>query len=462
MACPDLCTAEKCRELEERIRVLEGNLELLTNEFNNHLTNNIPTAHAYNPKVEVESTLDSGVLTTAVKVDDIRQSDSVNLSGIPVDSVDVKFLKINEGYEQFLTVTVNGTEGETRLSIPKPDLGLEIIPINDSTFKFDISLGDRRASKNLFIAAIEQLKARLDDSNFSVSLNSLSGLLTLSLTINGVTKSASTYIGGIGGNNNTGGGGTGDMGCPDLEAAFEDRIELVLQAIAELRTKVINVEKYVTIDIEGEAYNELECPEGDSGEGEGEGESEAPQEYGTLVEYKGKGLLGIHQLAQIINSNLVKLFETSCEDSGVTAFPAWWQVRMGGSVPQVVCVFRKVGSSTYHSIAIPHPASTEKPGGQILPAYTKGSFQGTVVCRDNSKFIINCESEAEANRMCNAAIAKIAPEWLETPPRVHIGERKGQAVEVNAMAPTSVEYYSEGQRNGIPDWRVRLTQLAPE
>ncbi len=462
MTCPDLCTAEKCRELEDRIRKLEEDLELLTNNFNTHLSNNIPTAHSYTPKLEVESKLSSGTLTTSVKVDDIKQSDSVDLSSIPIKSVKAEFKKINEGFEQFLTVTVNGTEAQTRLSIPKPSLDLEITPINDSTFKFDISLGDRKASKNLYIAALEKLLTGLDNSNFAVTLDYLSGLLTVSVTIDGVTKSASTYLSGLGNNNNSSGGGGSNVTCEGLQAEFKDRIELVLQAIAKVETKVVNIEKYVTIDIEGEAYNELECPEGDSGGGEGEEGEEAPKEYGTLVEYKGKGLLGIHQLVQIINTNLVKLFEASCDKDGVVAFPAWWQTRLMADVPQTVCIFRKGGSSTYHSIAIPHPATTEKPGGAVLPPYTKGNYMGMVTCRDNSKFIINCESEAEAERMCNAAIAKIDPEFLETPPRVYIGKRKGQAVSVNPMTPTSIEYYSKGQQSNIPDWRVRLNKIEPE
>ncbi len=462
MTCGDLCSAQKCQELEQRIQNLEGQLESLINEFNTHLTNNIPTAHSYIPKLEVETTLSSGVLTTSVDIDDIKRSDSVDLSGIPVNSVKVDLTRINDGYEQFVTVTVNGTEGKARLKIPKPDLGLEITPITESTFSFEVSLGDRRASANLFIKSLEDLLTRINNSDFSITLGYDLGLLTVSLTINGVTKSATAYILRTDGNNNSSGGGGGELGCPDLEVAFEDRIELVLQAIAELRTKVVNVEKYVTIDIEGEAYEELECPEGDSSEGEGENGAEAPKEYGTLVEYKGKGLLGIHQLVQIINNNLVKLFEASCDKDGVVAFPAWWQTRLMADVPQTVCIFRKGGSSTYHSIAIPHPATTTKAEGAILPPYTKGNYMGMVTCRDNSKFIINCVSEAEAERMCNVAIAKIAPEFLETPPRVYIGKRKGQAVSVNPMTPTSIEYYSKGQQNNIPDWRVRLSKLEPK
>ena len=462
MSCPDICTAEKCRELEARIQALEGLLESLTNDFNTHLSDNIPTAHAYIPKLEVETTLSSSVLTTSVDIDSIKRSDSVDLSNIKINSVKVDLLRINDGYEQFVTVTVNGTEGQARLKIPKPDLNLEITPINESKFDFEVSLGDRKAKETLFLKGLEDLLNGKGGDDFSVKLRYNLGLLTLELTIGGVKKVTSVEITKPNVQLGSFGGGGGKLGCPDLEAAFEDRIELVLQAIAELRTKVVNVEKYVTIDIEGEAYEELECPEGEGEGGEGAEGAEVPKEYGTLVEYKGKGLLGIHQLAQIINNNLVRLFEASCDQDGVVAFPAWWQTRLMADVPQTVCIFRKGGSSTYHSIAIPHPATTEKPGGAILPPYTKGNYMGMVTCKDNSKFIINCVSEAEAERMCNVAITKIAPEFLETPPRVYIGKRKGQAVGVNPMNPTSIEYYSKGQQSNIPDWRVRLSKLEPE
>ena len=462
MACPDICTAEKCRELEGRLSALEQSFELLKASFDSHINQNIPEAHNYSPDLKVETTLSSGVLTTSVDIDSIKRSDSVDLSNIPVNSVQVNLKNNPDEYNQLLTVSVNGTKGERLIRIPKPSLGLKIKPVNESKFDFEVSLGDRKAKETLFIKALEDLLNGKGGDDFTVKLRYNLGLLELELTIGGVTKKASVEITKPNVQLGSFGGGGGQVACADLEAAFEDRIELVLNAIAELRTKVVNVEKYVTIDIEGETYEELECPEGETGgEEETEGE-EAPKEYGTLIEYKGKGLLGIHQLAQIINNNLVRLFEASCDKDGVVAFPAWWQVRLMANVPQVVCIFRKSGTSTYHSIAIPHPANTEKPGGVILPPYTKGNYMGMVTCKDNSKFIINCESEAEAERMCNAAIAKIDPEFLETPPRVYIGKRKGQAVSVNSMSPTSIEYYSEGQQNNIPDWRVRLNKIAPE
>lgn len=147
------------------------------------------------------------------------------------------------------------------------------------------------------------------------------------------------------------------------------------------------------------------------------------------------------------------------EEDRSIAVPAWWQVRLGASIPQLACVFRKGGSRTYHSLSIPHPANTEKVEGILLPAYTKGSYQGMVVCKDNSKFIINCNTQEEAERMCSLAIPLIQAEWLESPPRIHIGKRKGQAVSVDYMTPTSINYYPTGQQNLVPAWRVKVKDI---
>ena len=61
--------------------------------------------------------------------------------------------------------------------------------------------------------------------------------------------------------------------------------------------------------------------------------------------------------------------------------------------------------------------------------------------------------------MCDAAISLIDPEWLEQPPRVYIGERKGQAVGVDVMIPATIQYFESGQQNMIPNWRVRVAKL---
>jgi hypothetical protein len=150
------------------------------------------------------------------------------------------------------------------------------------------------------------------------------------------------------------------------------------------------------------------------------------------------------------------MLKSQCELEPVVAAPDWWQVRIGANRPQIVCVFRKSNSRTYHSLAIPHPAEVEIPTEAILPAYAKGNFQGMIVLTDNSKFIVNCSSAAEAERICNIAASKIIGSYLPTPYKVWITERKGEPVGESQMFPTSIYYYSQGQKDLKPDWRFAI------
>jgi hypothetical protein len=85
-----------------------------------------------------------------------------------------------------------------------------------------------------------------------------------------------------------------------------------------------------------------------------------------------------------------------------------------------------------------------------------------IVCLDNSKFIINCISKEEAERMCAIASQLIDGDYLELPPRIYVGERKGQGVSVDPMMPATIMYYERGQQNLIPNWRVKVSDLESE
>lgn len=151
-----------------------------------------------------------------------------------------------------------------------------------------------------------------------------------------------------------------------------------------------------------------------------------------------------------------KMLEAQCELEPVAAAPDWWQVRLGSDRPQIVCVFRKQGSRTYHSLAIPHPANVQLPQAPILPAYQKGNIQGMIVLNDNSKFIVNCGSQGEAERICALAASKIIASYLPNPYKVWITERKGEPVGELQMQPTSIMYFSQGQKDLKPDWRFAI------
>lgn len=141
----------------------------------------------------------------------------------------------------------------------------------------------------------------------------------------------------------------------------------------------------------------------------------------------------------------------------ISAIPDWWQVRLNADIPQLVVIFGPTSGRQYHDICIPHPKNTVKQAVSPIPAYTKGSWLGMVICRDNSKFIINAVDAETANALCNYAISAIDPAWLESPPRVYISERKGKgAVTVEYIRPRLLMYHPLGQKHVAPEWRVVL------
>ncbi|MEL6989315.1 MAG: hypothetical protein AAGK97_16000, partial [Bacteroidota bacterium] len=359
-----------------------------------------------------------------------------------------------------IKVTVNDISDTVILVLEEQQLDFTITEINPGQFDFEIILGEQLKAQTLNVSVPDDNQPELNDIDFAIDVTYLSDLLRIFVTINGITKTAAVYIdareinnyGGGGSGNNT---GEDDVSCEGLADAMQLNLAEILAAIAAVQAEVSQVKKEVTIEVEAEVLTGFDCPKTDPDSGE---ESEAAK----TEEIKQPTLPAIHEMLRYLNENQVSMFEKICEGGGALALPAFYQVRLGGNVPQLACVFRKGGSSTYHTISIPHPANTEEPTKPVLPTYTKGSWQGMIVCKDNSKFIINCNSKAEAERMCGIAAQLIHSDYLELPPRIYVGERKGQAVGVDPMKPTSVQYFESGQQNTIPNWRVRVSDSEPE
>jgi hypothetical protein len=206
-----------------------------------------------------------------------------------------------------------------------------------------------------------------------------------------------------------------------------------------------DVHEYTVIDVNGETVTEFICPEN----------ADETENHSQLA-YAGKSFTGLHTLLKTVNDNLLTVFTEICEKESILAAPDWWQVRLRGNVPQIVCTFRRVGTRAYHSLAIPHPINTNKPENALIPEYQKGNWQGMIVLTDNSKFIVNCNSAAEAERICGIAAGLINPNFLPNPYKVWLSERKGEPVNNDSMQPTSIMYYSTGQRNTNPDWYMAV------
>lgn len=159
---------------------------------------------------------------------------------------------------------------------------------------------------------------------------------------------------------------------------------------------------------------------------------------------------------------MANLAVRGCEFDGlVSATPDWWQVRVGAARPQLVTIFRRVGTSTYHRISLPWPANPVPTDDSKLGPYRKGPYQVCLTLTDNSKFICYCDSEAEGLRMAQKAASLIRSDRLTNPLDIRITTTSRGLPAVDDMEPTREEYYSEGLQNLKPDWRKGIGGRLP-
>ncbi len=168
-----------------------------------------------------------------------------------------------------------------------------------------------------------------------------------------------------------------------------------------------------------------------------------------------------HELVDEI-LEMANLAVRGCEFDGlVAAVPDWWQVRVGAGRPQLITIYRRVGTVTYHRIALPWPSDPTPTNESKLGPYQKGPYQVCLTLLDNSKFICYCETESEGLRMAQKAATLIQGDKLSSPLDIRITRTSRGVPAVDEMEPTREEYYPEGLQNLKPAWRKGLGGRLP-
>ncbi|BAY16888.1 hypothetical protein NIES21_27220 [Anabaenopsis circularis NIES-21] len=146
------------------------------------------------------------------------------------------------------------------------------------------------------------------------------------------------------------------------------------------------------------------------------------------------------------------------ECNAIASLPERYQIPVDGHIPQLICLFREVkedGSlgDDYYPITMPHPASDQQPNtnNPPLPTYKKGSWEGILTLKDNSKAFVNAETKEEAERMLEAIKAKTHTDFLVGSFQ-KIGQRKGQALKEINVKLFRCDYYPTGTKNAKPQW----------
>lgn len=133
------------------------------------------------------------------------------------------------------------------------------------------------------------------------------------------------------------------------------------------------------------------------------------------------------------------------------SLPESWVAKRLNTIPQLVITYtngKKGKSRSYYQLTIPHYKGTKKP--QAI-SYIKGNKTGTLKLKDGSCFVVNANSEAEAEKVCNYYKKYIDPRFITQD--LYLTDRKGKKLIVNTQTPIRADYYPKGQNEPYPEWR---------
>ncbi|MCV3213026.1 hypothetical protein OGM63_05705 [Plectonema radiosum NIES-515] len=160
---------------------------------------------------------------------------------------------------------------------------------------------------------------------------------------------------------------------------------------------------------------------------------------------------------EILNfARIAKLEALQCENNCTATVPEWWQLRPEAQRPQLIYVFaEKKDDGTlgndYYPMTIPHPKSDKPPEESPFQPYRKGSWEGILTLKDNSKVIINAFDKDGAESFLKEISKLINPKMLEGSFQ-KLGQRKGQKLKEITVQVIRADYYPEGSKDMKPKW----------
>jgi hypothetical protein len=195
--CGDLCTAQQCQileqkidqlwdyvhYLEDRLGALEQAHELLEAAFESHEQQDIPQAHNYQPQVDVALAItgsNSGEngLKVFVKVDDQSDSETITLPKYEPE-VDVSLAANSEDNSLKVFVAVGDKNDSETITLPKPEepeVTVGVFDFGNNEFGISVQVGSKQAQDDFKITLSEQhVKSNLKlDGSFQSEVLTLS------------------------------------------------------------------------------------------------------------------------------------------------------------------------------------------------------------------------------------------------------------------------------------------------
>ena len=358
MTCPDLCTAEKCRELEARIGELERALKLLEASFEAHTQQNIPEAHEYFPYVQVDLRILDNTMGVFVAVDERHGFDQIDLPNSEHVESNLKLSGLFESDKLYLTVADGESQDTAVIDIPhdRPDdYRPERLRIHHDIYEGTLATVVELDNLQSNVATVDlptinylQVDAAIDSGTLAVNvtIDDLNDIATVDLpvfepfvvfdifptanntfvfqvSVNGVSDSDTLSI------------AIPDMNCDelfnkleqccdDIKSEIDNSRRIITAEIDDAENNLINqidaaqftltndiktVEDYVTVDISGTIANgTCEIIKDDDGE-----PLPIKQTVDLSIEnYSGAGLVGINNALKLIEAKLTTILSNTC------------------------------------------------------------------------------------------------------------------------------------------------------
>lgn len=188
-----------------------------------------------------------------------------------------------------------------------------------------------------------------------------------------------------------------------------------------------------------------------------------PDEENTILPFTGRGLIGLQNQ---ITSNFLSLKKVwdkvKCPDDVAIQVPETWEIKKELNCPQFLVTTKIPDDKTSFRrvFSIPHPKAelhdedSAKALFSFRRKYERGGHLSMLLLKDNSKIMLNCDSEATGQELLDWITSHVIDRaYLES----GIGNYRHTKNAARGIIPCEVEFYTvafykTGKKSELPEW----------
>lgn len=185
------------------------------------------------------------------------------------------------------------------------------------------------------------------------------------------------------------------------------------------------------------------------------------------VQVNGKGFDAIIKYFDVINDKLDNLSEDIKHIECYSSIVEHWQITKEAKRQMCVMLLGELDSTTgiigsgKWQIAVPHADIGFLAGWANTFGFKKGSIQGILTLKDNSKIIIYGESVGTVENVLSSLLARLPAQWQQDY-YLKTGEYKGPPFRAIEVRLRRIDYYAEGLLRNKPDKYRRFPAMLGE